>query len=136
MLKNQEGQCPLEVATGEDVRCLLQDAMAAVPTSTTATSVAVTAQINGATSIPATATADSAGTNATTAPPTSPAPPASPIQSAPTVHTDTVVLPSGACLSLPSPTYYHKGDGATSPHLSSEARRDVAATTLASFLQS
>ncbi|KAL1122657.1 hypothetical protein AAG570_002984 [Ranatra chinensis] len=31
MIKNQEGQCPLEVATGEDVRCLLEDAMAAQP---------------------------------------------------------------------------------------------------------
>ncbi|XP_014284779.1 poly [ADP-ribose] polymerase tankyrase isoform X1 [Halyomorpha halys] len=34
MLKNQEGQCPLEVASGEDVRCLLEDAMAGQPPAT------------------------------------------------------------------------------------------------------
>lgn len=35
-LKNQEGQAPVDLATADDVRCLLQDAMASqqgVPTS-------------------------------------------------------------------------------------------------------
>jgi tankyrase len=41
-MKNQEGQTSLELATAEDVKCLLQDAMVASqqsPTSTTATAV-------------------------------------------------------------------------------------------------
>lgn len=32
-LKNQEGQAPLDLASAEDVRCLLQDAMASHPSS-------------------------------------------------------------------------------------------------------
>ncbi|KAF6199146.1 hypothetical protein GE061_007171 [Apolygus lucorum] len=100
MMKNQEGQCPLEVATGEDVRCLLQDAMAAVP---------------------------GASTPSTNLPP--PPPPSAP--------TDTVMLPSGACLNIPPPAAYtHKGDGATSPHLVLEDKPDGHLHTLSGFLLS
>uniref|UniRef100_A0A146ME76 Poly [ADP-ribose] polymerase n=3 Tax=Lygus hesperus TaxID=30085 RepID=A0A146ME76_LYGHE len=100
MMKNQEGQCPLEVATGEDVRCLLQDAMAAVP---------------------------GASTPLVNLPP--PPPPSAP--------SDTVMLPSGACLNIPPPAAYtHKGDGATSPHLVLEDKPDAHLHTLSGFLAS
>ncbi|XP_024083143.1 tankyrase isoform X2 [Cimex lectularius] len=100
MMKNQEGQCPLEVATGEDVRCLLQDAMAAVPGATTPSS------------LPS-------------------------LQLPSPVVTDSIILPSGACLSLASPVaIMHKGDGATSPHLVPEFKHDPHVTSLAGFLMS
>ncbi|BET01497.1 unnamed protein product [Nesidiocoris tenuis] len=107
MMKNQEGQCPLEVASGEDVRCLLQDAMAAVPGDSTPPALTPTA-------------------GSSVGPSSSPLPPA---------PTDTVLLPSGASLNIPPPAAFcHKGDGATSPHLVAEEKHDGQIHTLAGFL--
>uniref|UniRef100_A0A7R9CQG9 Poly [ADP-ribose] polymerase n=1 Tax=Timema poppense TaxID=170557 RepID=A0A7R9CQG9_TIMPO len=64
-LKNQEGQSPADLASAEDVRCLLQDAMATHPTHPVPRPSSIAA------------------------PPTSPA-----------VATETVIMPSGASMTL------------------------------------
>ncbi|XP_065348135.1 poly [ADP-ribose] polymerase tankyrase [Cloeon dipterum] len=77
-LKNQEGQTPLQLATAEDVRCLLQDAMVSSNMSS-----------GGQTSL---STSPQAATTSLSLP----LPP-------PPQLSETVILPSGACLTLGIP---------------------------------
>lgn len=86
-LKNQEGQTPVDLASAEDVRCLLQDAMASQQSVPTA---------------PA------------SAPPSRPPSIAMPSQSPspPVVTTETVIMPSGAAMTLCVPI---PGRGSLSP---------------------
>ncbi|CAG0915375.1 unnamed protein product [Notodromas monacha] len=46
-LKNQESQTPLNLATAEDVKCLLQDSMANAPATTAASAATASAVVNG-----------------------------------------------------------------------------------------
>lgn len=84
-LKNQEGQTPVDLASAEDVRCLLQDAMASQQ------SVATASQ-----------------------PPSRPPSIAMPSQSPspPVITTETVIMPSGAAMTLCVPV---SGRGSLSP---------------------
>lgn len=71
-LQTQEGQTPLDLASADDVRSLLQDAMASHPSA-----------------------------------------PAVQMQPIIVQQTETVVMPSGASVSLPMP--YFRGDGCSTP---------------------
>lgn len=92
-LKNQEGQTPVDLASADDVRSLLQDAMATHPSA-----------------------------------------PENQLQAAAIQQSETVVMPSGASVSLPIP--YFRGDGCTAPICSVEgvAHSNPAATNIPSFL--
>lgn len=73
-MKNQEGQTSLDLATAEDVKCLLQDAMVASQASTTANGGSGSSMANSS-------------LMATTCSPT----------------TETVTLPTGASMTLSVP---------------------------------
>ncbi|XP_076060253.1 tankyrase isoform X2 [Oratosquilla oratoria] len=127
-LKNQEGQTPLHLASAEDVRCLLQDAMMSQPTLA----------------------APGGGTPPTS--PASPQPPTTPAKHSRTVspapsllsitttmtEVDTVVMPSGASLTFApmgssTPSI---GDGCCD-HLPCESMRDSPMNmTITAFLNS
>ncbi|KAK7571104.1 hypothetical protein V9T40_014708 [Parthenolecanium corni] len=94
-LKNQEGQTPVDLASADDVRSLLQDAMATHPLAPDGQLLAAAVQ-----------------------------------------QSETVVMPSGASVSLPIP--YFRGDGCTAPVCSVEgvAHSNPAATNIPSFLNS
>jgi len=79
-LKNQEGQSPVDLASAEDVRCLLQDAMASqqnVPTAPASAPPSRPPSIAVASPTPTLAAALS-----------------------PPVATETVIMPSGASMTL------------------------------------
>lgn len=79
-LKNQEGQSPVDLASAEDVRCLLQDAMASqqnVPTAPASAPPSRPPSIAVASPVPTLAAALS-----------------------PPVATETVIMPSGASMTL------------------------------------
>jgi len=80
-LKNQEGQSPVDLASAEDVRCLLQDAMASQQNVPTAPASAPPSRP------PSIAVA-------------SPAPTTLAAALSPPVATETVIMPSGASMTL------------------------------------
>uniref|UniRef100_A0A1B0G6T3 Poly [ADP-ribose] polymerase n=1 Tax=Glossina morsitans morsitans TaxID=37546 RepID=A0A1B0G6T3_GLOMM len=104
-MKNQEGQTPIELATADDVKCLLQDAMA---TSLSCSALSASQQSllssNCTPSTPntlkGTAATTANGTTASTTLPTSPATVCTTVLS-PT--TETVTLPTGASMTLSVP---------------------------------
>ncbi len=93
-LKNQEGQTPLDLATADDVRSLLQDAMASHPSAPTVSMPPVVLH-----------------------------------------HSETVVMPSGASVSLPIP--YYRGDGCSAPacNVESTPQNSSAPTSIPAFLK-
>lgn len=120
-LKNQEGQAPVDLSSADDVRCLLQDAMAsqqAVPTASSSTS----------------ARPPSVGLSHATA--ATPAPP---------MNSETVIMPSGASMMLSVPMF-GRNSGAMSAAEGSSCGDSVKSSeadgqefsnvpTVASFLQ-
>uniref|UniRef100_A0A7R9CVM7 Poly [ADP-ribose] polymerase n=1 Tax=Timema cristinae TaxID=61476 RepID=A0A7R9CVM7_TIMCR len=106
-LKNQEGQSPADLASAEDVRCLLQDAMATHPTHPVPRPSSIAA------------------------PPTSPA-----------VATETVIMPSGASMTLcipmarGSPLPGAEGCSAPSEQVKTEGTAPENITTVSGFLHS
>ncbi|XP_043469121.1 poly [ADP-ribose] polymerase tankyrase isoform X1 [Leptopilina heterotoma] len=123
-LKNQEGQTPVDLASADDVRCLLQDAMASqqvVP------------------SMPSTNVNNVVGTSR------SPSIVAVPVSPPPSLTQETVILPSGAAITLCVPIA--RPSSCISPMTSSEQNSDRdgkddersasnAITNISGFLQS
>lgn len=88
--KNQEGQLPLTLATAEDVKSLLQDAMTtALPSGSNGTSTAGDLSNLAGSQLMSTSTASLASTSTTT--------------TIPTPSTETVILPTGASIVLSVP---------------------------------
>lgn len=127
-LKNQEGQTPVDLASADDVRCLLQDAMASqqiVPT------------------VPSGNMVNSAGGNSISSRP--PSIVSVPVTPPPPLTQETVIMPSGAamtlCVPLARPTSCLSPMPPSEPCSEKESKdickeHNSTITTVAGFLQS
>ncbi|XP_014295007.1 poly [ADP-ribose] polymerase tankyrase isoform X2 [Microplitis demolitor] len=145
-LKNQEGQSPIDLSSADDVRCLLQDAMASqqmVPASSLVNlgNVAINSTLlrRQSSNIQVSTTITGLINTTTSSPASSPTPSASTL-----IH-ETVIMPSGAAMTLCVPL-------ATSRNINTEALNPIppiletwsldhkedrsAVTNIASFLKS
>ncbi|XP_076678154.1 tankyrase isoform X3 [Andrena cerasifolii] len=132
-LKNQEGQTPVDLASADDVRCLLQDAMASqqivpsVPSGNSGVGVAINLSGNGNNTI-------------NSRPPSIVAVPVTP---PPPLTQETVIMPSGTAMTLcvplarPSSCLSPMPPSETcSERDSKDSCKDNSITTVAGFLQS
>ncbi|KAI5748310.1 hypothetical protein M8J77_024149 [Diaphorina citri] len=142
-LKNQEGQTPLDLTVAEDVRSLLQDAMAqypGAPSCAETASVPPPSQYSNTScgdnvSLPPPAQYSGSGGDSVSLPPTSPPQP---------LALETVIMPSGQAVALSTPAMAtQRGDGCSaaldlSSHSESVTSLDVAGgpATIAHFLTS
>ncbi|XP_006609343.1 poly [ADP-ribose] polymerase tankyrase isoform X2 [Apis laboriosa] len=130
--KNQEGQTPLDLASADDVRCLLQDAMASqqvvpsIPSGNNGVGVAINLNNNGNNTI-------------NSRPPSIVAVPVTP---PPSLTQETVIMPSGTAMTLcvplarPSSCLSPMPSEICSERDSKDSKDNSNITTVAGFLQS
>nr|CAH7736018.1 unnamed protein product [Callosobruchus chinensis] len=129
-LKNQENQAPVDLAQAEDVRCLLQDAMASQQAVPTAPPQSQVVAISGSGSTGVATTPRSRPPSVALASHASP----------PGLITETVIMPSGAAVQLSVPVAVHQtlplSADATSAKSESENDPSASMHSIAEFLAS